>query len=490
MSPPASRPHAGSPHSLVVLLLSENDASGNLDKRALRDAGVSRVETLTSGVRAARLLAGCSDEGASFMPDVVVCTQRLEDMTGEQFCAILRLHPLLLDLPVLLILPHDNEVEQLKTLGCGASALLARPYSVQSLKNHLESLAASHASLAALERAGQFADTKAFDDALATYGMLLKPVRDPEDYFRVGMQCLHQGKWNYALNAFQRALRGALIQGKAELGMAAAWKGKGDTARYRQCLARAAATFVRASQWNRARAVYGRLLQAEPDARSPFLAESLHRMRLGDYTEAAAILAQGYSVTPRQQLRDRLAEACLVATEPQAALQSMERMLEHALGTDVGEVLGAEIRATLDTLARQLEVRRQEEAAERQRQARLAARRKEAAATSSAKTATSENASSPGAGDADRSAIATKEDSTWNDVGDARKVGAGGLDDSLAIAPLNLDVPGVSSPGVTDETIPEGSGGHGASKRAWHGRSLGDILSVMRFTWRLSRKKN
>ena len=290
------------PRQIHVLLLSESESMAALDRRALREVGVDRIEGLTSGVAAARMLAGLDEFPPSFKPDVVICSQRLSDMDGEQFCAILRLHPLLLDMPILLILPHDSEVEQLRTLGCGASALISRPYSFSQLKAHLDFLANSRSSLDDLEKAAHLADTKAFDEAVATYGILLKPIRQPEDYFRVGMQCLEQRKWNSAINAFQRAMRGALIQGKAELGMAAAWKGKGDMARYKYYLSQAAATFVRARQWNRARAVYGRMLQEDPNARSPFLSEALQQMRQGNYDLAAGILAQGYEVTPRQQV--------------------------------------------------------------------------------------------------------------------------------------------------------------------------------------------
>ncbi|MBQ9406068.1 MAG: histidine kinase [Desulfovibrio sp.] len=456
--PTPSRPPA-------ILLLSESDDPGNLDKRALREAGAGRIECMTSGVAACRLLAGPQTGAARFFPDLVVCTQRLADMSGEQFCAILRLHPLLLDLPVLLILPHDNELEQLKTLGCGASALLARPYSVQTLKAHMDNLSAPRRSLDDLERAERLADTKAFDAALSTYGILLKPVRAPEDYFRVGMQCLAEGKWNYAINAFQKALRGALIRGKAELGMAAAWKGKGDMNRYRAYLAKAAATFVHASQWNRARAVYARLLQEDPDARSPFLAEAVQRIRQGEYEEAAAVLAQGYSLTPRKQMRDKLATVCLTAPQPDTALLAMENMLELGLGTDVAEVLGKEIRQTLDKLARQLEQRRQEETAERQRQARLAARRMEAKAQDDEKQdALSRNAKGAASGTPQAPHVTRSGESLpLVDTFDVPK----GKSDSHVIANFEMDE-GIDESGLD---------------------GLGDFLSVMKLTWRMARRR-
>ena len=362
------------PRQIHALLLSESESMAALDRRALREVGADRVEGLTSGVAAARILAGLDEAPPSFQPDVVVCSQRLSDMEGEQFCAILRLHPMLLDMPVLLILPHDSEVEQLRTLGCGASALLARPYSIDQLKAHLDFLISTRPTLDDLDKAGQLTSTKAFDDALATYGILLKPIRQPEDYFRVGMQCLEQRKWNSAINAFQRAMRGALIQGKAELGMAAAWKGKGDMARYRHYLSLAAATFVRARQWNRARAVYGRMLQEDPAARSPFLSEALQQIRQGNFDFAAGILAQGYEITPREQISERMAQICLATDTPDDMLKNMEACLEQALGADA-EALSAEIRTTLETLTREAEAKKIEDAVERQwRAGRQAAR--------------------------------------------------------------------------------------------------------------------
>lgn len=366
------------PRQIHALLLSESESMAALDRRALREVGADRIEGLTSGVAAARILAGLDEAPPSFQPDVVVCSQRLSDMEGEQFCAILRLHPMLLDMPVLLILPHDSEVEQLRTLGCGASALLARPYSIDQLKAHLDFLVSTRPTLDDLDKAGELTSTKAFDDALATYGILLKPIRQPEDYFRVGMQCLEQRKWNSAINAFQRAMRGALIQGKAELGMAAAWKGKGDLTRYKHYLSQAAATFVRARQWNRARAVYGRMLQEDPNARSPFLSEALQQMRQGNYDHAAGILSQGYEVTPRQQITERMAQICLAADTSAEMLANMEACLEQALGADA-QALSAEIRTTLENLAQEAEAKKLEDAAERQWRAGRNARAREEA---------------------------------------------------------------------------------------------------------------
>lgn len=365
-----------------ILLLSESEGMAALDRRALRDAGAGQVHVMTSGIQAARLLAGLIPGPKKFRPDMVVCSQKMADMEGEQFCAVIRLHPDLMAFPVLLLLPNDGEMEQLKTLGCGASALLARPYSITDMKTRLEDLAPTRQRTEQMEKAARLTDTKAFDAALATYGILLKPVRSPEDYFRVGMQCLQEKRWNTALNAFQRALRNAQIKGEAELGMAVAWKGKGDIPRYKTFLALAAATFVRARRWHRARSVYARLLQEDPSAKSPFLAEARLLMRSSMYDDAADVLAEGFDLTSGKQIREKMAQTCLAAPNPNEMLRALENGLGRVLG-DRGSRTGEDIHQHFELLVRDQETRRRQASEERRRAvSQMLERQKEAEAES------------------------------------------------------------------------------------------------------------
>ena len=239
-----------------VLLLCKSEQAAAVDKRALRDAGVSSIRTMTSGLDAARIMAGLEPDKPPLTPDIVVCQNKLDDIDGEQFCALLRLHPRLLGTPILLLLPNDDEEAQLRALGCGASALMGRPFSVDALRKNLQALMAYDQRMAQLDKGRENAGQQAFDDALATYGVLLKPVRTPDDYFYVGMRCLEEKRWNAALSAFQRSLQGAQIRGEALLGMAVAWRGKGDLVRCRRCLEQASLTFALAKRWHNARTVF------------------------------------------------------------------------------------------------------------------------------------------------------------------------------------------------------------------------------------------
>lgn len=345
-----------------ILLLCENETAAQLERRALRDAGFPVSQILTSGVEAARLLAGLTENKEK--PDIVVCTQKLDDMDGEQFCAIIRQHPLLLGFPVLLVMPNDSEADQLRTLGCGASALLGRPYSLEKLKSHMTILKSAIRRQKILKTGATQIDTSAFDTALATYGILLRPDRDPEDYFRVGMRCLEEHRWNLAISAFEHALRHAQVKAEAQLGMAAAFKGKGEIPKMREWLGEATRTFVAAHHWHHARAAYAKLLRHDPNARNPFITEAHQLIRQKKYDEAASVLVQGIEVLSPEDAGHRYAKVCFTADDPQAMLKALEAgfLRQNTSGADI---IAEEIRQSLAGLAREREQRQRELAAER-----------------------------------------------------------------------------------------------------------------------------
>ena len=370
------------PRPISVMLLSRSERLAAVDKRALREAGATTRWSMTSGVEAARLLdglaAGARPGSRPETPDVIVCHQELEDMDGEQFCAMLRLHPRLVSQPVLLLMANDTEAQQMAALGCGASALLSRPYSVETLRRQLLSLTAYADCEHQLQQAAANTGSSAFNEALASYALLLKPERPPEDYLNAALRCLEAGQWNTAIAAFQRALRAEHIRGEAELGMAAAYKGKGDTARYRAWLARAADTFARARRWHRARSAYVRLLQENPRARNPVLAAAQRLLRQGDAEGAAQALASVYDITGDALMADRLAQTCLasavdggnddIRAESAELIARLENHLQGELG-DGALSLSREIRSRLAVLAIQREERLRRAAEDRRREA-------------------------------------------------------------------------------------------------------------------------
>lgn len=362
---------------LTVLLLCENEKAANLDRRALREAGIANVHVLTSGIEAARLLANPNLAGSRY-PDIVISLRQLADMDCEQFCAIVRQHPGLTRLPILLILPNEGDAEQMRALGCRASSLLGRPYSINTLKKHLVPLVREVPAQRRQrdEIAGMAAEQ--FEEALATYGVLLRSEKKPEDYFKAGMKSLSEQRWNLAIAAFERAMRDPETKAEAELGLAAAFKGRGDMDRFRTWLGEASETFVSAKRWGRARSAYARLLQHDPSAKNPFLSHAHKLIRQQEYGQAAEALVQSLNLMPKMKAGERYARICMAAEDPEEMFAALEQSL-HEEGDH--EFMALDIRRSLNVMEKQREERQRQMALERKWQlARSLTRQKQAGA--------------------------------------------------------------------------------------------------------------
>lgn len=448
-----------------ILLLAASEASTLLERRALREAGFGEIRFLSSGMEAARLLNMGGD--GYFSPDLVICEQKLSDIDGERFCAIIREHAGLKNFPILLVAPNESEAAQLRHFGCLASGIIGRPYSVDTFLKALEPLCASQWRKE-WEKAGD--GGKAFENALATQGVLLAAERQPEDYLRAGMRRLHERKWVEALGAFKKALADPALAAEAEMGLAAASKGKGDIAAFLSHLAAASEILARDWRWKKARTAYARLLQHDKGAKNPILGEAHRLARLQDYNHAAEALAQCLGIIPKNRIGQSFAKICFAAENPDAMLSALAKALENEDPGEVGNAL-AETRLRLAELAREREEKRRQMAAERKWQlARAMAESKKAEAREQApekpqphdKTESGERPAEK----SQRPARIEPFDSSEELETDAGEGPDDGMQALQPLAPLDF------------------SGGNSASPK--EGGS--DLFSVVKLTWNLARR--
>lgn len=347
----------------TALLLVPTEAHASVDKRALRHAGCGTVRVLTSGVQAARLLAGLPLESGKddatdrpgegspeALPDVILCHATLADMSGADFVALVRCHPQLLDLPIITLASNDDEAQKISALASGYSALLVRPYAPAQLRTVLLEAAHSASDAASIGTARRNTQQGDFDRALAQYTLLGHGQEAPEKSFQDGMRHLQGRQWDLAIRAFQKAMRQITLKGESELGLATAWKGKGDLERYRHYLSEASHTFARALQWHKARTVYARLLQTDPQAQSPFLAMAERLIRECRFEEASTALAAGFDLSPSDSenaTARALARACLHTDTPDYAARRVEEGLRQSSLEALAPQLGQQIRANI-----------------------------------------------------------------------------------------------------------------------------------------------
>jgi len=344
----------------TALLLAQSEDFAVIDRRVLREAGIVQIRVMTSGVYAARFLSGKEKHDRGVMPDIVLVHHQLADMTGADFVALARSHPRLAGLPILHVSSSETPEAKINALAQGYSGLLVRPYSGECMRVALEYAAAVKADRDILSLGHALLNTELFDKALARFEAVLDAyAQAPETAFYCGLEQLQQRKWDAAINAFQQALKQLAFKGEAEFGIALAWKGKGDQQSYRRYLERAGHSFTQAAQWHRARTVYARLLQDAPAAASPFLLEAERLIRNGQFAEAATALAEGYELTPKGAIRERLARTLLYNSEtPEQDVDALRRSLYNK-APEVADELAEEVREEMDEQQRRRQGRKQ-----------------------------------------------------------------------------------------------------------------------------------
>ena len=344
----------------TALLLVQSEDFAVIDRRALREAGVGKVRVLTSGVYAARFLGGKEKNDRGEMPDIVLVHHQLADMAGADFVELARSHPRLAGLPIIYVSSFETPEEKIKALAQGYSGLLVRPYSGESMCLALEYAAAVKLDRDRLSLGRALLNTELFDQALERFEAMLGAYdEDPEKAFHSGLEQLQQRKWDAAISAFQRALRQQAFKGEAEFGIALACRGKGDQQGYKLYLGRAGNSFAQATKWHRARTVYACLLQEAPSSESPFLLEAERLIRAGQFAEAATALAEGYELTPKSSIRERLARTLIYNSDtPEQDVDTLRRSL-HDRAPGVADKLSEEVREEMDEQKRRMRGRRQ-----------------------------------------------------------------------------------------------------------------------------------
>lgn len=349
------RADAGPAHGFVsALILAPREELSAVDRRALRQAGIRNVAVLTSGAAAARMLARqrrarpgerdtAPSPGNTTPPfDVVLCHEQLADMTALDLLQLLRSYPRLLDLPVLVVSSAATREAVLSSIGAGCSGFLGRPYTVDTLDGQL--LRARRAletpTARTVAEGVRMLSDEEFDQALERFANAATEAADEaEAHFLEGTAHLLREQWDAAITAFNRTLRYNALHADACLGLADAWRGKGDLDKSREFRSRAGEIYARARQWRRAQNIFAELLaESPPDTPNPLLAEAARLLRDGRIDDAAAALLAGRELTPGAPLHEHVARACQFTSAPERTAAAVCRALSSAdpeLGTQL-----------------------------------------------------------------------------------------------------------------------------------------------------------
>jgi CheY-like chemotaxis protein len=190
--------------------------------------------------------------------DLVLCDERLADMRGLEFVALIRLHPRLQQLPVILISGDNRREAVLAAKDAGCSGYLIRPYTHAALQHQIKRAIES-------------------DPAAA--------------WCAKGREALGKGRPSQAVQAFAQALEYKPGMPEAFLGMARGWQRQGHAPSFRENLRKAADMFNAYGRIEESQRLYAELKRVDPLAKDPHSATASNLIRSKKFKDAASVLA-------------------------------------------------------------------------------------------------------------------------------------------------------------------------------------------------------
>lgn len=334
------------PFTSAVLLVRHEDLA-IVDRRVLREAGVRHIQVLSSGVETARLLRAGVESGKE-MPEMILCHDQIADMTGDDFVRLIRLHPRLRAFPVVMAVSTNTIEVRKRARESGYSGLLPRPYTSADLVAQLEHAAQCQRETEAVLGTRDETDTAAFESGLAYFvRQALATSQNVDVVYRSGLLALRQQHWEEAITSLQRAVRLNPEGGEALIGLAAAWRGKGDWEKSGSLLQEALSVFVKNGAWNQVRTVSDRLIRENPTMPHPLHKAACRLLATGNYADAAQALIcdltspEKAAEVGRTKVSAYVARGCLANPNPADAAEKLREQLTEAGYASLGSRLQA-----------------------------------------------------------------------------------------------------------------------------------------------------
>ncbi len=336
-----------------ALLLLEDASASSLDRYALRDAGIKHVRTLNLGLQAATLLAeeltkaqmpsipNLNEEAEITLKnadvpavDIIFCHARCQDISARAFIDMVRTHPAFSNIPIILLAKNDSEMELLQAVENTPQAkfigLIKRPYTAQSLQEYIDAMFAKLQLEKTSEPMGNAED---FFALLQRYEHAKSGEGRAEFLFKEGMRSLQEKSYHAAISSFKKVLFHANFKGEAEVGLAAAYKAKGDTKNYRYFIYEATFTFIRACKWDKARMAFEKLMKIMPAAEDIYAQRAKHLVNAGNYVKAAETLLAApnlQELVQHENTKVLLIEACLYTENPPFTVEQIVKTFTDA----------------------------------------------------------------------------------------------------------------------------------------------------------------
>lgn len=316
----------------TVLLLGESEATLALDRKMLRRLGVTRCIFFASGRDAMEHLLS----GGSALSPMLICNERLGDMTGLQFLAAVRASQKTAHLPAVLLVNNGETPLALAARATNSCAVLARPYSPEQAAASLARANQPEALQAPLVLPSSFTDKFLGERRRANPD---KPVIDRkgttapripgEAALREGIAALQRGD----LQTAEKFLHGSYaadpnrVETSLALSRLSAFLHKGNEELMWLC--RAGALCLKRGEKIRAATFFNRLPRGKA-GQNPILAEAARLLQAGEARAAALTFLEAHRLDPNQPLHALIGRACIFTPAPEEHMRDLLAALVEA----------------------------------------------------------------------------------------------------------------------------------------------------------------
>ena len=343
-----------------ALLLAEDESLVSVDRAVLRRLGVTRVRFLSRGRDALHVLKSLGQE---FPPlDMIICHERLADMTGFAFLQSLRQDSALRDLPMLLLAGNRESALARNALAFGGCALLARPYTQDEALAALRQAQSSKGVAASLplvqtvpvETATRRVPAKVAQQVFSVPEFVenglpvpvekkthspgfdttfeLAAERSSQDgsraelFFRHGLKAMREEDLAGAEKALKRAFALDPCHAEACLALSKVNKNMGLEKESQTWLCRSGVACLRRHEPGRAHDIFSRLPRVK-DGANPLLPEATRLLQEGEAKAAAFAFLEAQTLEPERPLHSLIGRASLFTDAPEEAMRSLCRAL-------------------------------------------------------------------------------------------------------------------------------------------------------------------
>jgi len=328
--------------AINALLLAEDESGLALDRKVLRRLGVSQTQFFSSGhgaldhlrmVSAMPASRAANGPAAASVLGMLICNERLEDMTGLQFLSHVRSLPGMSGIPALLLVGNGQSATAVAARSSDSCALLARPYSPDQAREALNAAMRPESRHAPMALPPSFSDRFGAErgqgktaQPLLRRGESRTPRNPGENALHEGLAALRRGD----LTAADRLLHGSYEAdaGRIEtcLALSKLYAAQYKEAKELMWLCRAGVLCLKRGEKTRAANIFSRLPRGR-SGQAPLLAEAGLALQAGEAKAAALSFLEAHRLDPAQPLHMLIGRTCMFTPAPEEHMRGLIKAL-------------------------------------------------------------------------------------------------------------------------------------------------------------------